>query len=1062
MDGERRHLTVMFCDLAGSTMLSAKLDPEDMHDVLRAYQEHCAGAIQLFDGHIAQYLGDGVLAYFGYPMAHEDDAKRAVHAGLRIVGGMEQLNAKLSRDKGVTIAVRIGIHTGLVVVGDIGAVGKQERLALGEAPNVAARLQGMAEPNGLVVSEATYGLIEGFFRCRDAGVHALAGLDVPMRVYRVVEESDARSRLDVAVALGRFGHIVGREREVTALIASWRRVTAGRSQVVTLSGEAGIGKSRLVQALKEHLSEEPHRWIEWRCSSYFQHSALHPVIEYLQRLAALKRDDAPVEKLRKLEAALEATPMSAPDSLPLIASLLSIPFQDRYPPLNLSPQRQKQKTLDVVAGWIGAIARRTGTVLVVEDLHWIDPTSQELLALLLKQSAAHAILILLTFRPEYHGSWPSECPVTPLTLTRLAPNEVLSVVQRVAGGRNLPASVLRQLIAKTDGIPLFVEEMTKTVLESGSLTESEGQYELSDSLSSLGIPATLNDSLMARLDRLATIKEVAQLGAMLGREFSYELITAVSFLNEGILHRELERLVDAELLVRQGDPPHAIYSFRHALLQDAAYESLLKSRRQQLHQRVASVLEIRFPETVETQPELLASHYTGAGSKKEAIAYWLKAGQRAIGRSANAEAVAHITKGLELLRTFPESPERTQQELQLQVALGTPLLMTKGYGAPQVVQTYSRARELCRELGDTIQVFPILIGLWLFYHVRAELLSAKQLGEELLTLAERAGDSASLVQAHMAIGDSLYYLGELSPARAHLEQSCRLYQPDQHRSFALRYAHDPGVFTLNVLAFVLWFLGFADQAVEKNRKALALASELKQPSNFVHCLHNASALSQLRGEPQLTLERSERQMKVSEEQGFVLWFALGMFYRGWALANLGQHGEGVALMKKGLASYRATGAELGHSYCLTLLAETCLATGDIEEGHDFIAQAAEAANRHNDRFYASELYRVRGELLLKKSIAGERDPEHWFLMAVDVARQQQAKSLELKAASSLSRLWHSRGQRKEAHAALASISGWFQEGGDTRNVREAKALLEKIRLGNGDACERAYASEQGG
>ena len=625
----------MFCDLVDSTALSGQLDPEDLREVVRAYQATCTAVIQHFDGSIAQYLGDGLLVYFGYPQAHEDDAQRAVRAALGIIEAMGTLNTRLELDKSIRLAVRLGIHTGLVVIGEMGGSGRQEQLALGETPNVAARIQGLAAPDTVAISEATSRLIQGYFVCHDLGPHTLRGLAAPMQVYRVLGESGVQSRLEVASARG-LTPLVGRESEVTLLLERWEHVKDGTGQVVLLSGEAGIGKSRLVQALKDQVAQEPHTRIEYRCSPYHQHSALAPVIAHIERVLAWERDTVPQEKLSKLEEALARHPWPLPEVLPLLAALLSLPLPAQYPPLTLTPERQKQKTLEALLAWLLAETEQQPVLFIVEDLHWVDPSTLEWLSLVVEQSPTARLYGLFTCRPEFASPWPTRTHLTPLTLSRLPRPQAARLVHGVTGGKPLPAEILAQIVAKTDGVPLFVEELTKTVLESGLLQEIEGAYELAGPLPPLAIPTTLQDSLMARLDRLATVKAVAQLGATIGRQFGYELLRAVSPLDDATLQQHLRQLVEAELLYQRGVPPQATYLFKHALIQDAAYQSLLKSTRQQYHQRIAQVLAERFPETAETQPELLAHHYTEAGlggASDSLLAAGRPAGHPALGES---------------------------------------------------------------------------------------------------------------------------------------------------------------------------------------------------------------------------------------------------------------------------------------------------------------------------------------------------------------------------------------------------------------------------------------------
>ncbi len=777
VEAERRQLTVMFCDLVDSTALSARLDPEDFGDIIRAYQAACAEVIRRFDGHIAQYLGDGLLVYFGYPRAHEDDAQRAVRAALGIVEAVGRLSVGADQ----RLAARVGIHTGGVVVGNVGGEGRQERLALGETPNVAARLETLARPHCVVVSMATHRLIAGFFAVRDLGHQTLKGVSGRLRAFEIVEESAARSRLDAAAGLT---PLVGREQEVGLLLDRWEQAGEGRGQVVFLTGEPGIGKSRLTQVLKERLAETPHSRLEARCSPYYEHTPLYPMIDLLPRMFKWSQDEAHDAKLAKLARGLEEAGVALAEALPLLAALLSLPAPERYPLPPMSPERQKQKTLEVLSGLLLALAADRPVLFIVEDLHWVDPTTTELLTRFLDQVPTARLLALLTARPSFIAPWPARSHLTSLTLTRFTSKQTETMVSRVSGPKLLPAEVLRQIVSKTDGVPLFVEELTKMVLESGLLAEREEGYELTAPLPPLAIPSTLQDSLMARLDRLATVKEVAQLGAALGRAFPYELIRAVSHQDNTVLNQALERLVDAELLYRRGVPPQATYLFKHALVQEAAYQSVLKSTRQQSHQRIAQVLETRFQETRETQPELLAHHYTEAGLLALAIPYWHRAGQRAIENSAHLEAINHLTKGLESLATLPNTPERARQELVLLPTLGLALTATKGQANEEVGRTYTRAREISQQMGETPQFIPALSGLMSFHVVRAEFHAARQVGEQLLDLAERQSDPSVLLVGHFTVGQPLLFMGELGPARTHLEQGISLYTPRQHHPLA--------------------------------------------------------------------------------------------------------------------------------------------------------------------------------------------------------------------------------------------------------------------------------------
>ncbi len=776
-------------------MLSAHLDPEELRTVVQGYQAACAAIIERYAGSIAQYLGDGLLVYFGYPAAHEDDAARAVRAGLEIVGTIHELplpNTQLPHP----LRVRIGIHTGLVVVGEMGGGAKREQLALGETPNLAARLQSLATPNTVVLSAATYRLIEGYFTCQSLGAQTLKGVPQPFEVYKVLGESGAQSRFEAAASRG-LTPLIGREHEVGLLLERWERAKQAEGQVMLLSGEPGIGKSRLVQVMKEQSAEEGALRLEFRCSPYHQNSAFYPVIEHLQRVLQFGRDDTPQTKLAKLERTLAGYRFPQQDTPPLLAALLSLPHPDSYPPLNLSPQRQKQKTQEALVAWLLEETERSAVYNPWEDVHWADPSSLELLHALIDQAPTARLYILLTFRPEFTPPWGTRSHISQLTLSRLGRAQVAHMIEQVTRGKTLPGDIVQQIVAKTDGVPLFVEELTKAVLEQDVGAHSCAPLPLA-------IPATLHDSLMARLDRLNTAKEIAQLGATLGREFSYELIQAVSPLDAETLRKALTRLVEAELIYQRGLPPQARYVFKHALVQDAAYQSLLKSRRQQLHQQIAQVLEERFPETNETQPELLAHHYTEAGLVERAISYWQKAGEQATQRSANLEAINHLTKGLELLNTLPDTPARAHQEISLQIILGSALMASKGYAAPEVERAYTRAHELCQQVRETLQLFPVLWGLWAFYLDRAAHHTARQWGEEYLSLTQRQQNPTFLLGAHRVLGESLAWLGELDSAQAHLQQGVALANPERLQSHAFLFGQSPELDCLSRVAHVQW------------------------------------------------------------------------------------------------------------------------------------------------------------------------------------------------------------------------------------------------------------------
>jgi class 3 adenylate cyclase/predicted ATPase len=1091
---ERRQLTVMFCDLVGSTTLSEQLDPEDLREVVRAYQMTCAEIIERFEGHIAQYLGDGLLVYFGYPGAHEDDAQRAVRAGLEIVATLQKqipspfvgegqgegaaarapvvtpshpapfdavypehsrrAQGKLPSQAGKEklsliqrLQIRIGIHTGLVVVGEMGGGSRREQLALGDTPNIAARLQGLAEPDTVVVSAATYRLIQGYFACQDLGSFTLKNVSAPVSVHRVVEERSTQSRFEVAVSAG-LTPLVGREEEMRQLLACWERVKAGEGQVVLLCGEPGIGKSRLVQELKEQVTREGYTRIEFRCSPYYQNTAFYPVIEHLQRLLQFRREDSVQEKLAKLERMLQGYRLPVHEVVPLFAALLSLPHPEGYPPLTLTPQRQRQKTQEALWAWLLEEAERKPLLAAWEDLHWADPSTLELHTLFLGQAPTARILTVLTCRPEFSPPWGVRSHLTQITLSRLGRPQVEAMLGGITGRMALPAEVIEQVVSKTDGVPLFVEELTKMVLESGLLRAEEDHYALIGPLPPLAIPTTLQDSLMARLDRLAPVREVVQLGATLGREFSYELLQAVAPWDEATLQRGLAQLVDAELLYQRELPPQARYFFKHALIQETAYHSVLKSKRQHYHQKIVQVLEERFTDVVETQPELLAHHYTEAGLIAPAIPYWQRAGQQAVERSANIEAISHLAKGIELLKTLPDTLERAEQELSLQMSLGVSLQAIKGQGNPEVEKAYARAQDLCRVIGAPTQLSPVL-GLFRFYFARADLQRAYELAEQLLHLAQNRHDPALLIEAHRGLATALCHLGEQTSARKHFEQGIALYEPQQHSTHAFLYGQDPGVTCLSYLARVLWLLGYPDQALKKSHEALILARGLSHPLSLAIALQYAAVLHQFRREEQLTQEQAGAAIEICTEQKFPFWLAISTVIRGWALAEQGQP-DGVIQMSQGLALQKATGAGIGRSLLLGLLAEGYEKGGQVEEGLTVLTEALAWVHRTGERYCEAELYRRKGELTLKRlrvqgaGSRGQEETEVCFQQAVAIARRQSAKSLELRAAMSLARLWQQQGKKDAARQLLVEVYGWFTEGFDTADLKEAKALLDEL------------------
>jgi class 3 adenylate cyclase/predicted ATPase len=1041
---ERRPLTVMFVDLVGSTALAARLDPEEMGEVIRAYQNTVAGEVTRFEGHVAKYMGDGVLCYFGWPRAHEDEAERAVRAGLAIVEAVTGLRTP----SGEPLTARVGIATGLVVVGElVGSAEARERTVVGETPNLAARLQALAEPGDVVISRRTRRLVGGLFELVDLGTRALKGIAEPVRAWRVVSVSTAESRFAARQVAG-LTPLVGREQELALLLDRWQQAQDGEGQVVLLSGEPGIGKSRLVLTLRERLRAKPHTALSHYCSPFHQTSALYPVIGLLERAAGFARDDAAEQKLDKLEALLAQTTEDVAGATPLIAALLAIPAGARYPPLTFSPQRQMERTLQALLDQLAGLAARQPVLVLWEDVHWSDPTSLELLGLTVARVQTLPALVIVTFRPAFTPPWRGQAHITALTLNRLSRKRGAAMVAEVTGGKALPPEVLEQIVAKADGVPLFVEELTKTVLELSLLKDVGDRYELAGPLRPLAIPSSLHDSLSARLDRLASVasvKEVAQVGAAIGREFSYELLAAVTPLSGDELREALAQLAEAELVFRRGTPPEATYVFKHALVRDAAYQSLLRSKRQQLHARIVRVLEEHFPETVDTEPELLAQHCTEAGLAERAVDYWHCAGQRALARSATAEAVVQLTKGLEVLVGLPVGAERRRREIGLQLALGPALIAAKGYAAPETGRAYARACELCREADDTPELFPALYGQSVVHWQRAELAAAYELARELLRLAEERGDAAAEVVGHRILGAYLFQLGRLAESRAHSERALALYDPVRDQSSRFVYAIDSRVVCLLWLSQALLALGYPEQARARNGEVLVRARQLAHPNTIAQALLYDWTLHQLLRDRREAQEQAEALIALATEQGLPLWLAAGVVVQGWALAAGGRAEDGIAVIRRGLTDYRATGAELFSPYFLALLADAHGRADQAATGLSLLADALDGVDRTGVRWLEAELHRLRGELWLALPEPDQSGAEGCLRRALAVAREQDARMWELRAATSLARLWREQGKRIEARDVLAPVYGWFSEGFDTPDLKEAKALLEALR-----------------
>ena len=1040
-DAERRQLTVMFCDLVGSTALSTRHDPEDLRELVGGYHRAVAETVGRFDGFVAKYMGDGVLIYFGYPRAHEDDAERAVRAGLAVIDAVGRLPARED------LRVRLGIATGLAVVGDlIGEGAAQERGVVGETPNLAARLQGLATPNTLVIGEATRRQIGGLFDLEDLGPQALAGFGEPQPAWRVLRESGEVNRFE-ALRSGETP-LVGRGEELDLLLRRWRRAAEGAGQVVLICGEPGIGKSRLTAALRDRLEGEEYTRLRYFSSPHHQDSALYPFISQLERAAGFDREDPAETKLDKLETLLAPTSPPAED-VALLAELLSLQAASRYLLPPSTPQRRREKTFEALLGQLEALARRKPVLMVFEDLHWIDPSSHELLDRTIEGVANLPVLLVATFRPEFTPPWLGPSQVMTVTLARLDRRNATAMVQSIAGSAALSGDAVAEIVERTDGIPLFVEELTQAVLEADGRGEGVEKMLARAPSPPAVVPAALHGPLMARLDRLGrAAKKIAQIAAAIGREFSYELLAPVAEHSDKELLGALGRLGDAGLILCRGSPSSATYLFKHALVKDAAYGSLLRRRREELHARIAAVLQADFADRVAVEPELLARHLTEAGRFEEAGSCWLRAGERAAERSANLEAVAHLRRGLEVISRLPEGQARDEQELRVQAALMGPLSAKGGFASAELERAAGRAVALGGQIGaaSAAQVQAVWARLWVAsVHIHhAELRVGLAIAAEASDLANRVGDPHVLSRFHLVLGFGHLYLGDLAVARLHLEEGLALYVPERDRAKAARYGYDSCMAHHSWLGFVLWYQGLPDQALHHEEKAVAAARAASHPLSEAWALSYAAFVHHLRGEVTRCLERAQATLTLATQQMLPHFTAQALAPFGWALVKGGQAEEGLAQLRSAIDRDHAMAQRVRRLRSLSLLAEACLETVRIEEGLSAAREGLAETEETKVHFYEAELNRLEGELLLAVGEPDQEQAEASFRKAITIARRQSAHSWELRAATSLARLFVRQGKSEEARGVLAPVHSWFTEGFDTPDLKGAKALLDQL------------------
>ena len=932
-EAERRHLTVMFCDLVGSTALAARLDPEDMRALIGAYHSCIAEVIGRYQGKIARYMGDGVLVYFGYPQAHEDDAERAVRAALSLIGAVASI-----RNVAAALQIRIGIATGTVVVTELLIENTPaEQAVVGETPNLAARLQTMAEPGTVLISASTRRITGGEFHYRDLGPVTLKGWAEPLRVYEVLRMSGVESRFE-ATHTTKLPPLFGREEEIELLSRRWRQATREEGRLVTLTGEPGIGKSHIALALNERLQGESHITLRYFCSEHHTHSALFPFINQLERAAGFKRSDSPQEKLSKLDALL-AQSTHDPEHLAVLANLLMLPADDHYQLHQLTPQKRKKKTLAALSAQLDQLAAQQPVLLIFEDVHWIDPTSLELLAATVERAPQLRALVLITARPEFTPPWPSYPHTTTIPLTRLGRRDGTALVLRVTGGKTLPKEVMEHILAHTDGVPLFVEELTKMVLEGGLLQERNGEYVLEGPLPSLAIPTTLQTSLMARLDRLSLVRDVAQIGAVAGREFHYELVNAVAGLPKQRLDEALDQLVRSELLFCRGEIPHAVYTFKHALVRNAAYDGLLKSRRVHLHAAIAKALEQEFPEVVQIQPEIVAYNYTQARNYEKALHYWYEAGKQSAARSAHNEAIGHLKQGLNQIPNIDDPILRNKSELLLQVSLGNSLRAIKGWSTDDVKHASTRALQLCKESGLDELSLPATFGLWSWNFVHASLGEAQALAEHLLDSAENVDNAVCKVLAHEALGFTLFAQGKFAAAHAELERSIGLCEDSKAAAYIDLSAQDPRVHVRLYDGMTLWMLGYPDRALRSCAEARRYADASQHPFSEAIARTISLRVHQLRGDAAVVADQANAAIAFCEQHEFVHYLAMTLILHGWASAYQGEFEKGIAEIQEGLEKVRATGALVFESYSLGLLADACIKNKHYDQALDFLKQA---------------------------------------------------------------------------------------------------------------------------